>query len=197
MYCIHFAYGDTGRYFATGDGLFEQLSKCMQECLYVGPFAKYLEQATPKQTCRFSERIIPNLEKGVMNKPIADLLVFYNIWDDDESLLPCSKKRYEEDPAGVLNGLADYYGVMYAVSDVEEPTIVVVDRDHEPLSAEYEFPSLTLWHDEKSFIDDTEFNRNRYRDDYPQIRSYDDAVRYWKESEYEVIDNNIARIIPF
>ena len=188
MYCVHYEYGDSGRYFETGDGVYDELLRA--DFLHMDPYVSYLGSLTPKQLEKLPERFYSTLDVDTLTTPVSDLLVFRYDLDDDDIILPCSKAKYNDLPVEVANGVADYYGLGFGVEEIKKLTIVVVDSDNEPLADMFPCPGVTLWHDVKSFITDTQFyittsdNSGRY-----PIRSYNGAVRYWKNNYFDVISN--------
>lgn len=188
MYCIHYEYGDIGRYFETGDEVYNELMR--SNFLHIEPYVSYLGILTPKQVEEMPDRICSILDVDALTTPIDDLMLLRYDLDDDEIIFPCSKEKYNNSPVEVINGVANYYGLGFCVVEIKKLTIVVVDSDNEPLVDMFPCPALTLWHDVKSFILDTQFYITTSDNSARQpVRTYNGAVRYWKHNYYEVLSN--------
>lgn len=188
MYCVHYEYGDSGRYFETGDGVYNELLR--YDFLHMEPYINYLETLTPKQVEELPDRVSSVLDDDALTTSISNLMIFRYDLDDDDIILPCSKAKYNNSPVEVVNGVADYYELGFGVVEIKDLTIVVVDSDNEPLADMFPRPGLTLWHDVKSFISDTQFYITTSDNSGRQpVRTYNGAVRYWKHNYYEVISN--------
>lgn len=191
MYRVIYEYGGPSRFFECDDDLMDEFYSSFNDArnIKIESYLNFLSNVKFKDVKEIIDNTYTNFDSSARNVSIEELMIIYDEFDEEESFFICTRERWKENLAEILNQVAEYYKSSFCVKKITKTVIAVIDVDHEPLTDMFHVPGTTLWDDIEAFIADTQYHNEENSTDESGIKTYAEAVRYWENMSYEVVSN--------